>query len=167
MKLRILFLTLLLLAPASAQPWLKPKLLVVPGKSLGPIVLGKPIPEEAFRLLGSGTGRAAVSKNQHKDSAAVEWIAPKASVNDPYIRVKCHDGKRPENAYQIFWTAPNPRTAQGLGVGSPAALVLKAFPKGRWTMESMDGYPTWLTPGLNWTFDEKRTKVIEMHLIQP
>lgn len=167
MKLHALFLTLLLIAPAAAQPWLKVKLLVVPGKSLGPIVLGKPIPEEAYRLMGPGGGRAEVGKNTHKDGAAVEWISPTATVQDPYIRVKTHDGKSAENAFQIFWTAPNPRTAEGLGIGSSAAAVQKAFPKGRWTTETMDGNPTWLTPGLNWTFDEKRSKVVEMHLCKP
>lgn len=160
MKLHILCFTLLCMAPACAQPWLKARLLVVPGKSLGPIQLGKPIPQEAYRLLGPGVGGASISKNTHKDNAGVDWLAPK----DVYIRVKCHDGKRPENVFQIFWTAPNPRTAEGLGVGSPAALVLKAFPKGKWTDQTMDGNPTWLTPGLDWTFDDKRSKVIEMHL---
>jgi len=163
MKLHSLFLTLLLIAPAGAQPWLKAKLLVVPGKSLGPIVLGKPIPKQAYQLMGPGAGSANVTKNTSKDGAAVEWMAPK----DVYIRVKCHDGNQPENAFQIFWTAPNPRTAGGLGVGSSATAVVKAFPKGRWTNQSMDGYPTWETPGLNWTFDEKRTKVLEMHLRKP
>jgi hypothetical protein len=167
MTIRILFLTLLLLVSASAQPWLNTKLLVVPGKSLGPIVLGKPIPEEAFALLGPGTGRAEVSKNEHKDGAGVDWLAPNATLDDPYIRAKCHDGIHPENVYQIFWSAPNPRTAEGLGVGSPQASVLKAYPEGRWTTDSLDGYPTWQTPGLNWTFDEDRSKVIEMHLRMP
>lgn len=163
MKLHTFFLTLLLMAPAGAQPWLKAKLLVVPGQSLGPIVLGKPIPKQAYQLLGPGTGSEEVSKNTHKDGTGVDWLAP----NDVYLRVKTHDGKRPENAYQIFWSAPNPRTAGGLGVGSSKAAVLKAFPKGRWTLENLDGAPTWMTPGLNWTFDDKRTKVTEMHLCKP
>lgn len=159
--MRSLFFALLLLAPVSAQPWLKPKLLVVPGKSLGPITLGKPIPKETFRLLGPATGNSDVQQNTHKDNAAIEWLA-----KDLYIRVKCHDGRRPENAYQIFWTAPNPRTAEGLGVGSPVASVLKKYPKGKWTTDDLDGYPTWTTPGLNWMCDAKKTRVVEMHLIR-
>jgi hypothetical protein len=62
MNIRTLLLTLLLLVSASAQPWLKTKLPVVPGQSLDPIVLGKPIPEEAFAQPGPGTGRAKVSR---------------------------------------------------------------------------------------------------------
>lgn len=157
--MKTVLFALLLMAPASAQPWLKPKLLVVPGKSLGPIVLGKPIPKAAFGLLGPASGGSDVSRNTHKDGAGVEW-----AVKDLYLRVKCHDGKRPENAYQIFWTAPNPRTAEGLGVGSPVAAVVKKYPKGRWTTDTLDGYPTWTTPGLNWMCDEKRTRVVQMHL---
>ena len=167
MKQHTLCLILLLMAPAGAQPWLKAKLLVVPGKNLGPIVLGKPISPGAYQLLGPGVGSGEISKNTHKDNAGVEWIAPKATVKDPYIRVKCHDGNRPENVFQIFWTAPNPRTVEGLGMGSSVAEVLKAFPKGKWTTQTMDGNPTWLTPGLDWTFDENRKKVIEMHLRKP
>lgn len=162
MKLHTLILTLLLIAPAAAQPWLKAKLLVVPGKSLGPIGLGQPV-SQAYPLMGRAVGSDEVSKNTSKDGASVEWRA----ANDVYIRVKCHDGRQPENVFQIFWTAPNPRTAGGLGVGSSVAAVQKAFPKGRWTTDTLDGAPTWLTPGLNWTFNEKRSKVVEMHLCKP
>lgn len=152
-------LLLILVAPVWAQPWLKVPLVVVPGQRLGPIVLGKPIPPEAYKLLGNVAGRAELSKISSPDGGGVEWLS-----GDLYIRVKCHDGKRPENVFQIFWTAPNVRTADGLGVGSPVAAVLKRYPGGRWTTQTLDGVPTYQTPGLDWGFDERRSRVTDMHL---
>lgn len=161
MKTHFLLLILLTL-PALAQPWQKP-ILVVPGKSLGPIELGKPVPKSAYQLLGPAVGQDQVLANQSKDGAGLEWTDKKARMGEPYIRVKCHDGIKPENVYQIFWTASGPRTKAGVGVGSPLAKVQQSFPKGAWTT-GMDDEAVWKTPGLNFIFDSKKTRVLEMHL---
>lgn len=147
----------------AAQPFVKAKLLVVPGKSIGPIQLGKPVPEEAFKLLGPGSGREDVTKITSQDGGGIEWLAPPAKYDSPYLRVKCHDGKKPENVFQVFWTVPGPRTANGVGVGSSVAEVTKKFPSGHWTT-GMDDAVSWETKGLNFTFDAKKTKVYLMHL---
>ena len=148
-------LFLLLTIPVLAQPWL-----VVPGKSLGPIELGKPVPSVAIKQLGPAIGQDRVKANQSKDGAGLEW-ADKSGLS--YIRVKCHDGVKPENVFQIFWTVSGPRTKGGLGVGSPLAKVLKSFPKGQWK-QGLDDVPVWSNPGLNFMFDVKKTRVVEMHL---
>ncbi|MFN8608484.1 MAG: hypothetical protein U0931_13185 [Vulcanimicrobiota bacterium] len=157
--MRTLIFLLLWVLPAGAQPWLKTRLVVVPGQSVGPIALGKPIPARAYTLLGAAQGSAELNQIPSKDGGGVEWIA-----GERYLRVKCHDGIKPENVFQIFWTVPNARTADDLGVGSTRAAVLKKYPHGNWTTDTMDGVPTYQTPGLNFSFDYKRGKVIEMHL---
>ncbi len=150
----------------SAQPFVKANLLVVPGKSIGPIQLGKPVPEEAFKLLGPGSGRDKVSQITSKDGGGIDWIAPPGKLDSPYLRVKCHDGVKPENVFQVFWTVPGPRTANGLGVGSPASEVTKKFSSGHWKT-GMDDQVYWETPGLNFGFDSKKSKVVLMHLRKP
>ncbi|MBN9416977.1 MAG: hypothetical protein J0I12_16140 [Candidatus Eremiobacteraeota bacterium] len=156
-------LFLLLAATASAQPWLTQKLLVVPGKSIGLIRLGKPVPRAAYQQLGKPSSASDVSKNTSTDGAAIEWLGSKG----PYIRVKCHDGNRPENVFQVFWTAPGPRTAEGIGIGSTAAQVRAKYPKGKSGEPYLDADETWSIPGLTMVLDGKNGKVVEMNLHNP
>ena len=150
---------------ALAQSWATVPQTVVPGKSLGFIQLGKPIPPAALKQLGQPRGGTKIPANVSKDGAAVEWSSPKAGQNGPYIRVKCHDGVRPENVFQIFSTAPGPRTASGVGVGTPVAEVLKKYPHGKWERDELEGFPTWDVPGLSFVVsDQKNGKVVMLWL---
>lgn len=157
MSLRLKLFWLALALPALAQPWASVHLLVVPGRSLGPIELGKPVPVKAYELLGASNGRIL---SDSKDSGGESWSAPE----DVYINVKCHDGRAAENVFQIFWTAPGPRTAEGVGVGSDMATVLRKLPAGQWGENAMDGTPCWKVPGLTLSCDRRDGKVYLMHL---
>jgi hypothetical protein len=156
----LLLLSVVAGAP-SAQPWTKQRLEVVPGRSIGPVALGRPISKNALETLGppSADSRREITV---KDGGGVTWT----DAQNRYINVKCHDGVDPRNVYQVFWTARNPQ-ARGVGVGSAAAAVVKAFPEGRWTQDEMEGKPCWTTPGLRFTCTARTGRVSLMHLYKP
>jgi len=114
--------------------------LIIPGKSVGPIVLGKPIPPSAYKVLGRPTSQTPPGRGADgMDSGNVFW---KSGLN-----VKLNDGRGDSNVFQVFVFSPKFMTAKGIRKGSTFAQVRKAYPSGK-KEEAMDSDFAWAVPGM-------------------
>jgi hypothetical protein len=114
--------------------------LVIPGKSAGFIVLGRPIPPSLLKELGTPSTFTKPSPGEEgTDTGNYFW--------EHTLNVKLNDGKGDMNVFQVLILSPRYRTEKGIGIGSSFEAVKKAYPAGR-KGEGFDCDFSWSLPGL-------------------
>jgi hypothetical protein len=129
--------------------------LIVPGKSVGPIVLGKPIPDSAYKMLGRPTSVSPPSPGSDGlDTGSVYW--------ENKLIVKLNDGKGDNNVFQVFVISPRFSTSKGIRRGSTFSQVRKAYPSGK-KGQAMDSDFAWEIPGMSMNITNNKVDGIGVH----
>ncbi|MBI2266217.1 MAG: hypothetical protein HYU64_13785 [Armatimonadetes bacterium] len=130
--------------------------LIVPGKKVGLIALGKPIPREVLKSLGKPTSHTApLPGKDGTDTGNYYW--------EGKLNVKLNDGRGDENVYQIFVLSPNYHTAEGIKVGASWEQVRRVYPKGK-KIEVMDFDFGWATPGMVFSISGNKVRGIGVRI---
>jgi len=131
---------LLLSAHSSYSGEYSPDYLIIPGKSVGPIEIGKPISGKVFKMFGKPTSYSAPSPGKKGiDTGSCYW--------KDRINVKLNDGKGDKNVYQLFIMSQKYYTSSGIRIGSSFRSVKKAYPRGK-KEEGMDVDIVWKARGI-------------------
>jgi len=116
--------------------------LIVPGKSAGPVLLGKPLSPGVFDAFGRPD--TAIAPKEDMDSGVYEW------KNN--ILVKLNNGKDKNSVNTIFINSGDFKTSEGITVGSSLDNVKKAYPGGRKSDEIPDADFGWEANGIAFHF---------------
>lgn len=114
--------------------------LIVPGKSVGSIEIGKPIPKAVMDAFGKPTNYTKPSPGKDgRDTGNYYW--------EGRLNVKINDGRGDFNVFQILINSPKYHTKNGIRLGSTTAEVKKAYPSGK-KIEWMDCDFAWTVTGV-------------------
>ena len=143
----------------SEQAWRFQDLRVTAGQSAGPIVLGKVIPPEAYKLFGEPTFK--VSAGRTANSGIVRWGLP-GQTPARMIEVYFHDGINPKAVTQVRIRGVAALTDRQIKLGDSAAAAQSIYQEGRTGLGTASGAETWRIPGL--TLVLQNGKVVEMQI---
>lgn len=134
------------------------RFLIVPGRSVGLIEIGKPISQKVKNLIGKPanftpptTGKSGL------DTGSYYW--------EDKLIVKINDGKNDMNVYQVFVMSNKYYTARGIRLGSTLAQLKKAYPNGK-KVEMMDHDFGWQIPGMTFGVFKKKVTSMSVHPIE-
>lgn len=131
------------------------RFLIVPGKSVGLIEMGKPISKKAMNLMGKPTNFTPPTTGKKGiDTGSYYW--------EDKLIIKINDGKNDLNVYQAFIISPKYYTTRGIRRGSTLAELKKAYPKGK-KVELMDHDFGWQIPGMTFGVYEKKVTSMSVH----
>ena len=130
------------------------RFVVVPGKSVGLIEIGKPISKKVMKLMGKPTRfTPPTSGKSGLDTGSYYW--------EGKLIVKINDGKGDMNVYQAFIISEKYYTTMGIRRGSDFSELKRCYPKGK-KVEMMDMDFGWEIPGM--TFGIYNKKVSSMSI---
>lgn len=143
----------------SEQAWRFQDLRVTAGQSVGPIVLGKVIPPEAYKLFGEPTFKT--NPGRTANSGVVRWGLP-GQTPARMIEVYLHDGVNPKAVTQVRIRGVAALTDRQIKLGDSASAAQSIYQEGRTGLGSASGSETWRVPGLNLVL--QNGKVVEMQI---
>ena len=154
----LLFINLLSCAAFSAEKGgiqSSNRFLIVPGKSIGLIEIGKPISKKVMNLMGKPTNFTPPTTGKKGiDTGSYYW--------EDKLIIKINDGKNDLNVYQAFIISKKYYTTRGIRRGSTLAELKKAYPKGK-KVEMMDHDFGWQIPGMTFGVYEKKVSSMSVH----
>jgi hypothetical protein len=130
---------------------------VIPGRSVGPFRLGRPIPADARARLGPPTAYAAPGTTPDSGSCAWDF------AGEGRLLIKLHDGVRRDAIHSIYVGSRHFATAEGLRVGDAFARVKALAPAGRKDIEVMDADFAWVVAGASYTIVAGKVVEILIH----
>lgn len=131
------------------------KYLIIPGKSVGLIELGKPIPKSVMKELGKPTNFTKPVKGKDGiDTGNYYW--------ENNLNIKLNDGLGDFNVYQIFVINTKYHTEKRIKVGSKAAEAKKAYPGGE-KVDVMDCDYGWEITGMTLFINNNKVCGISVH----
>ena len=129
--------------------------LIVPGKSVGAIEIGKPIPNGVMQTLGKPTNYTKPEPGKNgRDTGNYYW--------EGKLNVKINDGRGDFNVFQILLSNPKYHTKNGIRVGTAVGDVKKAYPSGK-RIEWIDCDFAWAATGI--TFCINGGKVVAISVL--
>ncbi|MBI3927890.1 MAG: hypothetical protein HY319_20280 [Armatimonadetes bacterium] len=145
----------MIVEPGNARPWRFTPLTVWPGKSAGPIELGKPLSKEVYRALGEPTYRRDATAGQ--GSGLVRWSLPGPQ---PARKVEAilHDGRNPQSVLAVRVKGVRAMTDRKVRLGDPVAAVRRAYPDGKLGLHEQYDTDVWKIPGLNFLLRDDRVE---------
>lgn len=161
-SLMLALLLSLLVVPGLAQDWTtSSKIAVVPGRSVGVITLGKPLPSDASALYGQPTSRVEpVAGPDGRDTGSVVFGSTTGFEIKKGMLVKLNDGRSDNNVYAIYVRGVRAFTPQGATLGINMAKARAIYPQGVVGNDEMSGDATLKIPGLTMVF--ARDRLVEM-----
>lgn len=111
--------------------------LIVPGKGVGPIRLGKPVPRYAMDIFGR-PDKFELSDRQ--DEGVCLWQGK--------LLVKLNDGTSKEHVFQVFVYSPLFHAEKGIKIGSSLRDLRMAYPEGKREQNVAEADFGWRVPGL-------------------
>lgn len=154
-----LLLVALALPALAAGEWRTARLLVVPGRSAGPLRLGEPLSPEAFRVLGAATWQQAPEPGPDgMDTGSVTWGGEAQTELTHGVNVKLNDGKGDDNVFTVYLVAVRAITDRGAYLGCTLRRARQVYPEARLLgEEELRDYSAGLEiPGLVMLFHEGR-----------
>ncbi len=134
------------------------RFLIVPGKSIGLIEIGKPISKKVMNLMGKPTNFTPPTTGKKGiDTGSYYW--------EDKLIIKINDGKNDLNVYQAFIMSKKYYTTRGVRLGSTLAELKKAYPKGK-KVEMMDHDFGWQIPGMTFGVYEKKVSSMSVHPVK-
>lgn len=116
----------------------KKQTLIIPGQSVGFLIVGKPIPHSFIEFYGPPDSYAKPSETM--DSGSLYW--------ENKLLIKLNDRKDKRNIFSVYVEDPIFKTAKRIGVGSKFRTVKEAYPKGKEYINEFRGQTAWEVEGI-------------------
>ncbi len=161
----MLFMAWLAVLPAQAQNWTRSlRIPVVPGHSIGEIVLGKPVPASASRLYGNPVSPVdPIPGSEGVDTGSIVFGSTAGFEIKNGFLVKLNDGKSDKNVVTVYARGVRAYTKEGATMGMDLAKVRTIYPGAKLGTDDLTGHPKLAIPGLDLIFGSDR-KLVEMVL---
>jgi hypothetical protein len=117
---------------------IKKRKLIVPGQSVGFLIVGKPIPHSFIEFYGEPD--SYYEPGATMDSGSMYW--------ENKLLIKLNDLKNKKNIFSIFVEDPVFKTAKGIGVLSTFKDLKKKYPKGKEYVDDFRGQTAWELKGI-------------------
>ena len=148
----------------SSQRWRFHELQVVPGKQVGPFLLGKSMPPEAMEELGPPTVQVKPGKTQ--GSGLLRW-AVAGQHPDRMIEVVLHNGRNPRAVVSVRVRGIRAQTDKKVKLGDSAEAVRDLYPDGREGISETTGGSIWRVPGAKFAIKDGVLKEIYVYDLPP
>ncbi len=134
----------------------KQQKLIVPGQSVGFLIVGKPIPRSFIKFYGAPN--SYTKPGDTIDSGSLYW--------ENKLLIKLNDRNDRKNIFSIFVEDPIFKTAKGVGVGSTFKDLKEKYPKGKEFIDNFRNQTAWELEGIIFFIaDEKISEIfISKHL---
>lgn len=129
-----------------SQRWRFRQLTAVPGVKVGPFEVGKPVPQEAFDLLGAPA--VNTKPTRAPNSGLLRW-AVAGQRPDRMIEVVLHNGVNPRAIVSVRVRGIRAQTDRKVKLGDPADTVKDLYPDGRPGLSEGVDNAGWRVPGAN------------------
>lgn len=129
-----------------SQRWRFQKLVAVPGQKVGPFVVGKTVPPDAFELLGPPTLETKATRAPN--SGLLRW-AVAGQRPDRMIEVVLHNGVNPRAIVSVRVRGIRALTDRKIKLGDSADTVKDLYPDGRPGLDEGVDTASWRVPGAN------------------
>ncbi|MBX3166588.1 MAG: hypothetical protein KF760_04215 [Candidatus Eremiobacteraeota bacterium] len=134
-----------------SQRWRFRKLTAVPGVKVGPFEVGKPVPPEAFELLGPPA--VDTKPTRAPNSGLLRW-AVAGQRPDRMIEVILHNGTNPRAIVSVRVRGIRAQTDRKVKLGDPSDTVKDLYPDGRPGLSEGVGSASWRVPGANFVLKD-------------
>lgn len=161
----VLLMAWFAITPAQAQSWTKKlRIPVVPGHSIGEIVLGKPVPASASKLYGNPVEPVEpIPGSEGVDTGSLVFGSTAGFEIKNGFLVKLNDGRGDKNVVTVYARGVRAYTKEGATMGMDLAKVRTIYPGAKLGTDDLTGHPKLTIPGLDLIFGSDR-KLVEMVL---
>ncbi|MNS90670.1 hypothetical protein D3C72_1247310 [compost metagenome] len=160
---------------AQAAGWVRKvaNVLIVPGRSVGAIALGRPVPAWFYNQMGRPS--IVTKAGAQVNTGFISWGGVPNSGIAGLLAVSLNDGAGRENVSEIILSTieqdlrqwPVFKTKEGIQLESPFAWVRRAYPDGKETQGGMDVEKWWELPARGISFGISDGEVIEINVYPP
>lgn len=151
-----------LVRSAQVERWRFVPLQIVPGRSVGPIELDKPVSDAALAQLGPPT--TVVKARREAGSGMLRWAI---AGQDPkrVLEVTLHNGRNPRAVNSVRIRGLRAETDRHVKMGDGVSTVHDIYPEGRTGLQKSLREEIWRVPGANLVCRDGRLSEITVYVL--